>query len=80
MAERRVYWQQIPADWAEYGVLIALPDCGMLGKAGWLAVGSEIKSALVVDCAQEQHKAVMIKERLIDANLRERGEGLLVLR
>lgn len=81
VAERRAtYWQQIPDDWHEYGVLVALPDCKLLGKSGWLAIENEIKSALVVDCAQKQHAPVMIEERLIDANLRERGEGLLVLR
>lgn len=81
VAERRaVYWQQIPANWHEYGVLVAVADCEMLGKSGWLAIGSEIKSALVVDCAQKRHAPLMIEERLIDANLRERGEGWLVLR
>lgn len=77
---RAVYWEQVPRDWASYDVLLGLPDCNLLGRRGWLAIGHEIKSALVVDCARPEHKAVMIENKLIDANLIERGEGWLVLR
>lgn len=53
----------------------------MVGKAGWLAVGSEIKSALVVDCEGGDHRGTMNRNGLLaDVNLRERGEALLVLR
>lgn len=77
---RAAYWQQIPVDWHEYDVLIALPDCDLLGRRGWLAVGEKIHTALVVDCEQQAHRGTMNRNGLMaDANM-ERGEGMLVLR
>lgn len=81
MAHRRAtYWEQIPADWHGYDVLIAVADCGLLGRDGWMAVDRQLYTVMVVDCAQRQHAPLMIEERLIDANLRERGEGWLILK
>lgn len=80
VASRRVQWEQVPRDWASYDVLLGVVDCGAVGRRGWLSVGNEIKSALVVDCAKAEHAKQMSDNKLIDANLIERGEGWLVLR
>lgn len=81
VAARRVYWEQVPRDWAEYDVLIALPDCRLLGRDGWMAVGRQLYTVMVVDCEQQAHAGQMIERGLLaDVNLRERGEALLVLR
>lgn len=73
---RAVLFQQV-TDWRDYQVLVAAADCRLLGRSGWF-VGSEIKSALVVDCAQAEHRADMVG--WVDANVGERKRGWLVLR
>ena len=49
-ARNRLEWGQIPQDWGKYDVMIAIPNCGLIGKDGFLQYGNEVYTALVFDC------------------------------
>ena len=84
VAERRIAneWG-LSADWREYEVLVATPNCKQLGKSGWLIAGGRVLSARVVDCAQPKHRRAMEDNGLlVDASRRglNHKAGWLVLR
>lgn len=78
VAERRIVWDSTFQDWPEYDVLIASPDCHLLGKSGWFIGERGILTVKVTDCAQPKHRAGMVG--WVDANVGERKRGWLVLR
>lgn len=84
VAERRLHngWglhQQVDG----YDVLIAPPDCKLLGRSGYLVAGGRAYSAVAVDCEADVHRGQMVDRGLL-ADVNERGlwhkEGYLILR
>ena len=84
VAERRIAneWG-LSADWREYEVLVATPNCKQLGKSGWLIAGGRVMTAKVVDCEADVHAGQMAERGLlVDASRRwlNHKAGWLVLR
>lgn len=70
-------------DPANFQVLLGLDDCRLLGKRGFLRVGSKYYRALVVDCQQAVHFITdNMKDRklLADINLPEFNHRFGLLR
>ena len=72
---RSAYFGQVP-DWRDYEVLVAVEDCALLGRDGWLISDSTYK-AIVVDCKQRKHSMNGI---MADTTLEGIRQGWLVLR
>lgn len=70
-------------DWRDYDLLAAPADCRLLGKSGWLITEYGVRTVLIVDCENGQHKGQMAERGLL-ADVNRRGlahkEGWLVLR
>lgn len=72
---RAVLFEQVP-DWRKYDVLVAVEDCYLLGRSGWL-ITDKVQTAIVVDCSQKKHSMNGI---MCDTTLEGIREGWLVLR
>ena len=69
VAERR-----INAGWGlesvkGYDGLIGTPNCGDLGRNGWLFVGDKALRIIVADCARPEHREAMVSQGLLDVSL-----------
>ena len=47
----RQEWGQLPADVSEYDVLLAVPNCDLIGRDATMRVGGVDYDALIFDCA-----------------------------
>ena len=63
--------------WRDYDTLVAVEDCRLLGRSGWLITDEMTHSAIVVDCKQRKHDMNGI---MADVSLDSVGSGWLVLR
>lgn len=48
-----------------YDLLIAPADCSLLGRDGWLMVGDEVYTVIVVDCENGNHAGMMADRGLL---------------
>lgn len=85
VAERRLRngWGLEQVDPAGFDVLVAPPDCALLGRDGWLSVGGRVHRVLVVDCEARHHRGQMARRGLLaDVNRPElvHRKGLVILR
>lgn len=78
VAERRIAneWG-LTGDWQGYQVLVAVEDCRLLNRRGWLITNGNVYSAITVDCLQAKHSMNGI---MADTSLDTVGRGWLVLR
>lgn len=76
VAQRRVNWQQVPENWADYDTLAGVADCSLVGRSGYL-IGDEVYTVAIVDCAKPEH--VERAKWMIDVNQELSGEGVLIL-
>lgn len=72
---RSTYFDQVHS-YRSYDVLVAVEDCRLLERTGWLITDRGIHTCIVVDCSQEAHSMNGI---MADTNLRKRGNGWLIL-
>ncbi len=79
---RAIHFEQVQ-NWRNYGTLVAVADCKLLGRDGWLITDKGIERVLVVDCEQNKHKGQMVaRELLADVNRAGLGheQGWLVIK
>ena len=72
---RSANFQQVQ-HWRDFDTLVAVEDCALLGRSGWL-ITNKVRSAIVVDCSQPTHNMNGI---MADVSLSEGGQGWLVLK
>jgi hypothetical protein len=71
---RAANFQQVQ-HWRDFEVLVAVENCALLGRSGWL-ITDKVRNAIVVDCSQPVHDMNGI---MADVSTGE-GQGWLVLR
>lgn len=83
VAHRRMHYGWMEQDdITGYQALLATPSCDHVGKRGRLIVGNRAYSALVVDCAQPEHRGAMVANGLLaDVNVPElvHQKGVLII-
>ena len=63
--------------WRDYDTLVAVEDCRLLGRTGWLITSEMTRSAIVVDCKRRGDDMHGI---MADTTLDSVESGWLVLR
>ena len=73
---RAANFQQVQR-WRDFDTLVAVEDCRLLGRSGWLITSEMTRSAIVVDCKRRGDDMHGI---MADVSLDSVGSGWLVLR
>lgn len=79
VAERRYFaeWGRVSDDPQNFDILVGVEDCRLVGRKGWILVGDNFYSALVVDCNQKIH--IWPFGYLADINRGSCQDGYLIL-